>query len=289
MTGKFASMLLQRWYRPSPVRHSLRHWLAGLLLALGAMLMVVPAAARGSVRVRNAAPKENDGEWKLKFTIDYGSIPHLAHMPMVFSFKPVVLYERSLTDKSGDTPVQRSVRLHNQTPISVSMDVGFADAGGTVYKITKFSVKLRRENEFEAGEYELTVKLASGATLGRKIRIKLLGDNKVVDRRAMVFGGSVGGGKKKATPAPEPAADSDTGPVAAEDMGPDLSGIGDDDDDDDQAPIETPPEVKAKQGGCGCRLGAPQAHHHGWPALALLALVLGGSMRRRQDKPARAT
>ena len=265
----------------------LRQLLASTFVVLCALLVAAPAAARGSVRISNASPQEDDGRWKLKFTIDYGSIPHLAHMPMVFSFKQTAVYERSLTDDSGDKPIKRTIAMRNQTPKSVSMDVGFADAGGNIFKITKFSVKLRRENDFEAGEYMLTVKLASGGALGRPTRIRLLGDNKPVDRRAMDFGGKVGGGKAK--PKPEEPTAGDTGPVANEDMGPDLSGIGDGEDGDvdgtgDSDPVETPPEVKAKQGGCGCHLAAPD-HTNPWLAtFAVLALAVGVCIRRQRRR-----
>ena len=145
--------------------------------------------------------------------------------------------------------------------------------------MTKFSIKLSRRNDFEAGEYELSVKESgSGRKIGRKIRIKLNGKNKVINRGSLDFS------SKKAKPAPEKP-DEDAGkpepePVgAAEDMGPDLSDIPDDVGDDD-GPDGT--KVEPKQGGCGCEVaGAPA--DLGWPAAAIL---LGIPLLRRRRRSA---
>src|SRR5262249_1885311 len=59
----------------------------------GALLPFLPrpALAAGSVTLSTREPVEEDGRWKLKFSIDYGSIPQIPHIPMIFSFTPVVL------------------------------------------------------------------------------------------------------------------------------------------------------------------------------------------------------
>ena len=88
-----------------------RRLLVGIGLALGMLLVTSVAAARGTVRLRSTSIDESNGTWKLKFTIDYGGRPPSAYIPMIFSFKPTMLYERSLTDQSPKTPVERRVPL----------------------------------------------------------------------------------------------------------------------------------------------------------------------------------
>src|SRR5262245_22032588 len=102
--------------------------LALITFALVALAFAGSAEARGNVIVRNPVMDEKDGEWKMKLKVDYGSTPHIPHIPMVFTFKPVAIYERQLTDDSPDKPVERRVSLQGQTDINVPMDVGFADA-----------------------------------------------------------------------------------------------------------------------------------------------------------------
>ena len=253
-----------------------------LLLALGLGLVVSPAWAGGSIRLNSTNIDEVDGRWKLKVTIDYGSKPHLAHVPMQFSFTPVVLYERSITDDSPKTPRMRKVPLEGQEPINVPMDVGFSDASGTIYRITKFSVRLSRAASFEAGEYDLVVRLQSGATLGRRQRIYLTGDNKVIDRRSMDFSAPAPKPKSaKASQSPEDSLPPEpSGPMAAEDVGPDLSDIPDD---DGTLELDAPPGTRPKQGGCGCRIAGERSLPAGWPAWASLALfgLLGWRRQRR--------
>ena len=248
----------------------------GLLMAASLLLMAAPAFARGSVKLKTSRIKENKKAWKLKFTINYGSKPALAFVPMIFSFKRTVLFERALTDASPKTPIERLVLLHNQTPVNLPMDVSFGDtASGNIFKITKFSMKLTRARDFEAGEYALTVRLASGGTIGRKVCFTLNGKNKPIDRRAMVFhDNSAKSKKKKKAPVDEGAGDSNKR-KAAEDMGPDLSDIPDDPVDGDGTD-EAPPPVDPKQGGCG--VGGAGAPTPAWLGLLALGFVLA---RRR--------
>src|SRR5262245_17726198 len=171
-------------------------------LLLGVFLVANDAHAAGTVTIKDRAPSESDGRWKLNLTIDYGGIPHLAHVPMIFSFQPMVLYERSLTDKSPEKPVLTKMPLQNQQTINESMDVGFSDASGKIFKITKFDFVIRRDHGFEAGEYDLKIKRTDdGVQMGQTIRIVLNGENAVVDRRAMVFAGD----KKKKVDSDKPA------------------------------------------------------------------------------------
>src|SRR4051812_24178216 len=105
--------------RSTPRRRALA-WLMKLLLALafGALLLPRSAEAAGSVSLATREPVESDGRWKLNMTIDFGSIPHLPHIPMLFVFTPTALYERSLNDKSPEKPVLIKMPLVNQSPIN---------------------------------------------------------------------------------------------------------------------------------------------------------------------------
>ncbi|MEM1031675.1 MAG: hypothetical protein AAGN82_15095 [Myxococcota bacterium] len=256
------------------------------------------ASALGSVRTDKSAYEEKDGVWKVKFTIDYGRKPDLPHVPMTFSFKQVMIYKRVLTDEGGDEPQLRKERVDRATPINVPMDVGFADASGTMYKVTKFKIKLRRDNDFEAGEYELKVKTSNGTSVGRPLRLRLNGKNKAIDYRSLDFGASRPKPKAAADPGPPAEAGDDEADEggAVEDMGPDLSDIPDVDDSELDEP-DAPPAVAPKQGGCGCRVAgtrvidknAPEGVPPSWPhgPVAIVALTLGvvGRRRRRQHPP----
>lgn len=255
----------------------MRRWIASLL-TLFVLGLAIPSFAAGSVKLsKTTVDEDNKGRWKLKFTINYGKKPHIGHIPMVFSFKQTAVYERYVDDKTGNTPATRTVPVRNAEPQHLPVDVGFANAKGELFQTTKFSIKLSRDNDFEAGEYELTVKESqSGRKIGGKIRIKLTGRNKVVNRGAMDFSS-----KKPSKPKPDPEPTSedvpkdDEEPKAAEDMGPDLSDIPDVADDDEEGPGKVPP----KQGGCGCELVGMNAPRAGWASVLLLGLCV---MRRRR-------
>jgi MYXO-CTERM domain-containing protein len=260
-------------HRP-PSHARARLALASLFFALIALLAPGLALAAGTVTVGNTSPQESSSRWKLNMTIDYGSVPHLAHVPMVFSFEPTALYERSLTDKSPEKPVITTVPLKNQQGINVSMEVGFSDATGKTHKITKFDVSLKRDNGFEAGEYTMTIRTSDGVKIGSPVKLKLMGDNPVIDRRAISF---VGDGKKKPDakkdepkadePKPEPSSDE---PKADEPKA------------EPAASADPPPAVAPKQGGCGCRLeGEGDARREPLYGLAGLALVGLFLARRR--------
>ena len=164
--------------------------LSSLLLLACLFVPRRSAVAAGTATPSTREPVEEDGKWKLKFTIGIGSPPALPHVPMLFVFTPTVLYERSLTDKTGDKPIINRIPLQNQQPINESLDVGFSDGTGKVFPITKFDFVVRREHGFEAGEYDLKIKReGDGVQIGQTIKLTLKGDNVVVDRRAMVFAG----------------------------------------------------------------------------------------------------
>jgi hypothetical protein len=253
-------------------------------MTLALLVVASPAAARGSVRVAKATLEESDsGTWKLKFTLNWGSVPDRNYIPMTFSFKQTGIYERFLNDAGGKKAQTRTVPVRNATPVNVPMDVGFSDVSGKAFKITKFGMKLRRDADFEAGEYRLTVKVASGGNLGTPMTIRLRGKNKVIDRRSMVFGGEVKGPNKSNAKPPvkeKQPGDDNAEPKAAEDYGLDLSGIADDPDDVDDA--DGPPSEKPKQGGCGCQLPGTRGGPEGLGLLSILALA-GGLLLRRRD------
>lgn len=245
--------------------------LTTFLFAAFVILAPALAEAAGTVTITDTQPKEDDGRWKLKMTINFGGTPPTAHIPMLFTFTQTVLYERTLTDKSPNTPVLTKLPMQNQQPINESMDVGFSDASGKLFSTTKFDFVIRRDHGFEAGEYSLKItRTSDGAQMGQVIRLVLQGDNVVVDRRAIVFTGEKkkekkpdeAQGEKKDDPAPsDSAAPADTPPS--------------------DAPVETPPPAAPKQGGCGCRV-AETSGENGALALAVAGIALFGFRRRRR-------
>ncbi|WP_438003606.1 MYXO-CTERM sorting domain-containing protein [Sorangium sp. So ce321] len=255
---------------------------AAALALLGAWLPASAAHAAGTVTIADRSPKEDDGRWKLKMTINYGGAPHLAHIPMLFAFTPTVHYERALTDQSPEKPILNKIPLQNQQGINESMDVGFSDGSGKIFAITKFDFILRRDRGFEAGEYDLVIKRASdGVQMGQKQKITLQGDNEIIDRRAIVFTGEKK--KKKDDKADkadkaddeksdEPANDAADEPASdAADAEPSSAEL---------PPDEAPPPVSPKQGGCGCRLAPDEA---ATPfALPLVALGAAVALARRR-------
>jgi MYXO-CTERM domain-containing protein len=249
---------------------------AALAVLVAAPLVLVPhlAQASGSVTLASREVQEDDGRWKLKMTVDFGSIPQLPHIPMIFSFTPVVLYERDLTDKSPEKPVLVRMPLSNQQGIHESMDVGFSDASGKVFKVTKFDFVIRRDHGFEAGEYDLKIKREDdGVQMGQTIHLVLKGDNPVVDRRAMVFSGDKPKSKKVEADKTEDKKDEEKKDEGKKDEEKKDEG----EEKKDGADV---PKVPPKQGGCGCELaGDPASPARALWALGLAALV-GGRRRR---------
>ncbi|XXX72728.1 MYXO-CTERM sorting domain-containing protein [Sorangium sp. So ce134] len=281
--------------RPAHARPGAAHRLAGggrrLLLArvvaaalalIGAWLPATAAHAAGTATIADRSPKEDDGRWKLKMTINYGGTPHLSHIPMLFSFTPTVHYERALTDQSPEKPILNRIPLQNQQSINESMDVGFSDGSGKVFSITKFDFVLRRDRGFEAGEYELVIKRASdGVQVGQKQKITLQGENEIIDRRAIVFTGE----KKKKKDDKADGADAEKGGEAekAQDSEAEPASApaeAEAPSDAELPPDEAPPPVAPKQGGCGCRLSPEEA---ATPlALPLVALGAAAAVARRR-------
>lgn len=255
---------------------------AALFAVVGAFLLVALAPARaaaGNIQCHNPQPEEVDGRWKLKFTVNYGKKPHLAHVPMVFHFQHVTKYEWAYTEQSPEKPVFTRKPLHNQPEINVPVDVGFANASGEIFKITKMDVPIRRDPDmgFEAGEYQLTVR-EGGRVFGRPMRITFRGKNKPIDRRPITFQEKAVGPKKTKKGPPssgggdDPLKGQDMGDVMVDESG--MEGVGDEEPDG-------PPAEKPKQGGCGCRLVDTRERPLGLAWLALLTLGATAAGRRR--------
>jgi MYXO-CTERM domain-containing protein len=249
------------------------------LLAALALVLPRPALAAGTVSLSTREPQEDDGKWKLKMSIDYGSIPQLPHVPMIFSFTPTVLYERALTDKSPEKPVVNRMPLSNQQTINESMDVGFSDGTGKVFKVTKFDFVIRRDHGFEAGEYDLKIKREDdGVQMGQTIRLILKGDNPVVDRRAIVFAGDKPKSKKGGADKPAEKGDEKKDePAAAEKKA----------DEGEEKKGDDVPKVPPKQGGCGCKVAGEDDGPRG-AALVVVGAIVAGAARRRRRAPLEA-
>ena len=246
------------------------------LFLLGFSLVSRDANATGSVSLSTREPVEVDGKWKLVMTIDFGSIPHLPHIPMLVVFTPTVHYDLSLTDKSPEKPVLIKQPLQNQQPINEGLDVGFSDASGKIFKITKFDFVIRRDHGFEAGEYDLKIKREDdGVQLGQTLKLTLKGDNPVIDRRAITFAGEKKSKKddaKKEDVKKDDAPKENETPLENAEPRP-----------EDIAPA--PPPVEPKQGGCGCVVAGESAPGSA-AALAALALGAAVSLRRRTRRAA---
>ncbi|WP_437934027.1 hypothetical protein [Sorangium sp. So ce341] len=254
---------------------------AAALALIGAWLPATAAHAAGTVSIVDRSPKEDDGRWKLKMTINYGGTPHLSHIPMLFSFTPTVHYERALTDQSPEKPILNRIPLQNQQSINESMDVGFSDGSGKVFSITKFDFVLRRDRGFEAGEYELVIKRASdGVQVGQKQKITLQGENEIIDRRAIVFTGEKKKKDDKAADKPDAEKSGETEKVQGSEGEPASEPAeAEAPSDAELPPDEAPPPVEPKQGGCGCRLSPEEA---ATPlALPLVALGAAAAVARR--------
>jgi MYXO-CTERM domain-containing protein len=232
-------------------------------------------ALGGKVVWRKTTITELDGVWKIQVEIHLDKTPDVAHLPVRFSFKPIVQYERALVD-GQDKPVLRKIPLEHQTPLIEGVDVGFMDPGtGQTEKRTRFSFEVTRERGYEAGEYEVEISdTRSSGQIGATQKIVLAGDNPVVDRRAMVFSDN----KKKEAPG---GAATEQKEVKRE-LGPDDPGYwagGTSKPDPEDKALPPPASMQEKPGGCGCRVGAGAPAGRAGVA-AFGALVLGLLARR---------
>jgi MYXO-CTERM domain-containing protein len=246
------------------------------LIVLGLFAGASAANAAGTVSIADSGPKEADnGTWKLKMTINYGGTPPTAHIPMIFSFTPTMHYERALTDQSPEKPVLVKKPLAGQQDININMDVGFSDPAGKTFNITKFDFILRRDHDFEAGEYTLKIKRTNdGQTVGTPQRIVLNGENPIIDRRAIVFTGEKKKDKKTddSNAAASPEEKKDPPPESTEPSGASEGA--------NEPPVETPPPTP-KQSGCGCRIVETSSDPLSVAAAGLLAGLILVRRRRR--------
>lgn len=81
-------------------------------VVLGLMTFASSAFAFGTFRLKQTTVEEVDGRWKFNVEVDYGSKPHLGHIPFDFIFVQKVYYEYSITD-NDPKPVQRRKPMHN--------------------------------------------------------------------------------------------------------------------------------------------------------------------------------
>jgi MYXO-CTERM domain-containing protein len=260
-------------------------FLVSVLAFFGVFVLAVPdASAAGSITYSKTSIQETSGSWHLQMTIVYGGKPKLAHVPMRFTFTPVAFYESYLDDKHGDKPQKRTIPLTGQTPLNESVDVDFADTRGTIFDRTRFDFNISRSHNFAAGEYDVVVHRADGAQIGGKQKLSLLGENDVIDRRAISF---VDSSKKKdnkpvtAAPAGSEAPAAEATPAAAAESTPDPSssaGTPAEGAAPDPAAAE---KVPPKAGGCGCRTaGAPTSSTSALAALGLASVTLLRARRR---------
>jgi hypothetical protein len=248
-------------------------------LGLGLALWVAGPSAwalGGKIVWRKTTVTELGGSWKVQVEIHLDKTPDVAHLPVRFSFKPIVHYERALVD-GQDKPVLRKIPLEHQTPLIEGVDVGFMDPGtGKIERRTRFSFEVTRERGYEAGEYEVEISDTRGnGQIGTTQKVVLEGDNPVVDRRAMVFSE----GKKKEAPS---AATGEQKPVKRE-LSPDDPEYwagGKNAPVEEDKPLPPPASMQEKPGACGCRvIGETNQGRAG--AAAFGALVLGLLARRR--------
>ncbi len=267
-------------------------WFRSLLLAaavtVGLITIAYPASAFGRVRLKRTTIEEADGRWKFHVEVDYGSKPHLGHIPFDFIFVQKVYYEYSITD-DDPKPVQRRKPMHNQQPQREQMDIGFSDARGDTWQRTKFSFSLRRDRGFTAGEYRLTIKRSSdGRVLGRPMRITLKGQNELVDRRSIVFTGDK---KKKKKPDSEESKDpaeegAEDGASALEDTREPEDTVPEDREppDDPVAGADGPPPVEKRPNGTGCGCRAAGAGGSPGPCAAAVFLLVGAGVWSRRRR-----
>ncbi len=271
-----------------------RSFLAALTVLLLTVFTAATAFAAGSLTYKKKEIQESNGGWHLTMTIVYGpSAPAMQHIPMKFKFTPTAFYERYLDDQHGEKPQLRKIPLVGQVPLTESVDVNFGDVRGKIFNRTMFDFTITRSHNFNAGEYSVSVHRADGTPVGGPQTLTLLGENPVIDRRAISFVAS--GKDKDKKPAAQDGAQNaaaDTKPAAGQ--GAQGAGEAEEETAAPAAPAGSaergegaPPDsanaekVPPSSRGCGCRV-ATREH---LPASGLLfgvALGILGVRRRRQ-------
>jgi MYXO-CTERM domain-containing protein len=258
-------------------RHRSGKLLLRLVLFLGCLLVAAPVLAAGRVEWKTKSVAERDSKsWRIELTIYLPKAPDTAYVPMKFEFQPTAYYERSMTD--GDKLVERTVPLVHQQSIIETVDVGFLDPGtAKIQNRTKFSFNVTRAHDYAAGEYKVTIyDLRNDSKIGAPTNIVLKGENEIIDRRSITFGG---GEKKKKKEEPkdeekkDEAAESESDDAAAEEEAEQV-----DLQDTDDEELDNDAEVKEKPGGCGCRMAGTETSGGAF----LGVLLLGSALWRRR-------
>ncbi len=255
--------------------------LVNLLAVFGLLFTSANALGAGRVEWKSKSLKGRDdsNSWRVEIAIYLPRAPDTAYVPMKFEFQPTAYYERAMVD--GDKIVERTVPLEHQQSIIETADVGFLDPGtAKIQSRTKFTFKLTRAHDYACGEYKVTIyDVRNNRKIGTPTKIKLLGENPIIDRRSITFSGEK---KKKKDDADEKKESSDE----PKDEKKDGDGW-DDSEDSEQLDLQNMDdddmeegEIKEKPGGCGCRIAeSSQA-----PAGSLLAaLLLGVVLWRRRE------
>ncbi len=258
-----------------------RRALHGALLTLAALLMSARALAFGTVQLKNASPDEVDKQWKLEMDINYGGQPHMPHIPFDMVFTLTNYFEYSQTDADRE-PVVRRKPMVNQTAKRESVDIDFADARGKSWPRTKFQIALKRDRDFEAGEYTMVIRRASdGAQMGNSMHITLNGKNDFIDRRAIVFAGPRDAGAKKPAASAEAGAGSSDNPPESTEPKTSTSA----EPTDPESEPKAPPAVQKRPGGCGCELvGGPGAS---LACVSSVGVCFGAVLLRRRRRKLR--
>jgi MYXO-CTERM domain-containing protein len=261
----------------------------GLTVLVG-LLVVLPraASAAGSITYSKKSIDEVNGGWKISMTIIYGGKPSTPHVPMRFSFTPILLTERYLDDAHGEKPQIRKIPLSGQVPLVESQDVDFSDPRGKIWDRTKFDFVVSRPHNFSAGEYSVSVKRADGQSLGTTQTLVFNGENPIIDRRSITFVSSDTGKKKgagsgegasadkakEAAAAPAGSAEPAAPAAAPEAEKPEGAS--------DPADLE---KVPPSSRGCGCRTAGGASGVGAGMMLAVAAIGLALSrLRRRGDR-----
>ncbi len=251
------------------------------LLTFATLLTVSSAAfAFGNFRFKQTRVEEQDEKWKLDMDVDYGSTPHIGHIPFDFVFELKTYYEYSIEDRDKE-PLIRPKPQREQQPQRLPLDIDFSDASGKVWQKTRFSVSIRRKDNFEAGEYRLTIRRSSdGAQLGQPITMVFNGRNQLIDRRTMVIPEGGGHRKSAADGGTQDAGEaSNTGETEATKEDTAAGAMADQ---DAGAQVDTPPAIEKRPGahGCGCEVPAARTSLSAASMALLAGLVVALRARR---------
>ncbi len=232
------------------LRTTLGKTVALFALALLTVCLSSSAFAAGRVVWKKTTIKErlDRHSWLLKMEIYLPRAPQVSYLPVKVEFKPTAYYERTLVD-GKDEPIERTVPLRNQPSLIESVDVGFKDPGtNTIQKRTRFQFKVKRKNDYVAGEYRVTIKNArTGQRIGSPTTLRFKGENPVVDRRSMDFSRRPKKQAKEKEEEAKPTQDAQDEPETPAETEEAMTS------EEPEAPAEAgnePPAIKERPGGC---------------------------------------